>query len=413
VSQNQAGRSAERRVQILTAAAHLFRQRGFVGVGIDDIGAAVGVSGPAVYRYFPSKQAVLAEIVRGYVRALGAECGRRAQAAARTGGDAAVERYILDSAITVGLRDPDGLVVYLRQLAYLDPADRESILADRKALADAWDSVLRSLHVDGALAARQLRLRCVAGVLIHVALTKLTTPQPREDLAKQMVTSILEVTLPDSLEQPHHGPGGESGVALRHASRREAILAASTRLFRERSFNGVSLRDIGAAVDISASAVNRHFESKEQLLATAFNRAAEQIAAGIAGAIGRAGTPAEAAVEIVTVYTQLAIECRDLIVINATEMHFLPESHRTTRRRNQRMYVEELAQMLAAARPELGVSECRIRAGCVFGLVNEAVMKDSLLRRPNLIDELTVMGLALLGLPADQTATVSSTCDCV
>src|SRR5580698_9327869 len=51
----------ERRAQILATAAELFAHRGFHGVSIDELGAAVGVSGPALYRYFPSKDAMLTE----------------------------------------------------------------------------------------------------------------------------------------------------------------------------------------------------------------------------------------------------------------------------------------------------------------------------------------------------------------
>ena len=52
-----------RREQILAAAAELFARHGFHGVGIDDIGAAVGISGPALYRHFRSKDAMLGEML--------------------------------------------------------------------------------------------------------------------------------------------------------------------------------------------------------------------------------------------------------------------------------------------------------------------------------------------------------------
>ena len=44
-------------------AAGLFAQRGFHGVSVGDIGKAVGVSGPALYKHFDSKDAVLAEML--------------------------------------------------------------------------------------------------------------------------------------------------------------------------------------------------------------------------------------------------------------------------------------------------------------------------------------------------------------
>lgn len=52
-----------RRQQILDTAAELFARRGFHGVSVDDLGAAVGITGPALYRHFASKDAMLAELL--------------------------------------------------------------------------------------------------------------------------------------------------------------------------------------------------------------------------------------------------------------------------------------------------------------------------------------------------------------
>jgi AcrR family transcriptional regulator len=51
--------AAPRRELLLEAAADLFAAKGYHAVGIDDIGSAAGISGPGVYRHFPSKQALL------------------------------------------------------------------------------------------------------------------------------------------------------------------------------------------------------------------------------------------------------------------------------------------------------------------------------------------------------------------
>ena len=51
---------ADRHAAILHEAAALFAERGFSGVSLEDIGGAVGVSGPALYRHFASKDAMLA-----------------------------------------------------------------------------------------------------------------------------------------------------------------------------------------------------------------------------------------------------------------------------------------------------------------------------------------------------------------
>jgi len=58
---------ASRREEIADAAAALFAQHGYEAVGIDDIGAAVGIAGPSIYNHFTSKQDLLfSSLGRGY-----------------------------------------------------------------------------------------------------------------------------------------------------------------------------------------------------------------------------------------------------------------------------------------------------------------------------------------------------------
>ena len=52
----------DRARQILNAAATLFYERGFHNVGMDDIGRVVGITGPAIYRHFSSKDEILATL---------------------------------------------------------------------------------------------------------------------------------------------------------------------------------------------------------------------------------------------------------------------------------------------------------------------------------------------------------------
>src|SRR5919198_4587799 len=61
-----ATRSAKKEVprqqRILDAAAELFYERGFAAVGVDEIGARAGVTGPAIYRHFSGKDEILATL---------------------------------------------------------------------------------------------------------------------------------------------------------------------------------------------------------------------------------------------------------------------------------------------------------------------------------------------------------------
>lgn len=59
----QRRRPRNRKAQILTAAAEAFSERGYHPVGIEEIAATVGISGPALYRHFPTKYALFASAV--------------------------------------------------------------------------------------------------------------------------------------------------------------------------------------------------------------------------------------------------------------------------------------------------------------------------------------------------------------
>ena len=96
--------TAPRRDLLLEAAADLFSGAGYHAVGIDDIGAAAGISGPGVYRHFAGKQALLGQLCdRAMTRMLdGAQeiparpCRRPRRAASTcTSGFAVDERALL------------------------------------------------------------------------------------------------------------------------------------------------------------------------------------------------------------------------------------------------------------------------------------------------------------------------------
>ena len=56
---------SDRRSALIAAAERLVAERGYLAVRLEDIGAAVGVSGPAIYRHFPNKEALLVELLVG------------------------------------------------------------------------------------------------------------------------------------------------------------------------------------------------------------------------------------------------------------------------------------------------------------------------------------------------------------
>jgi AcrR family transcriptional regulator len=58
----QTSRGVKRRDLILKVAARLFAENGLDSVPINEIGIAAGITGPAIYRYFASKETLLVSV---------------------------------------------------------------------------------------------------------------------------------------------------------------------------------------------------------------------------------------------------------------------------------------------------------------------------------------------------------------
>jgi AcrR family transcriptional regulator len=134
------GVKQSRRDQILDAAAELFARHGFHGVGIDDIGAAVGISGPALYRHFRSKDAMLGEMLTLISERL-LEGGQTRVAASGSPAEAlqALVRWHVDFA----LDDPALITVQMRNLANLTDPDRRRVRALQRRYVEVWVEAIR------------------------------------------------------------------------------------------------------------------------------------------------------------------------------------------------------------------------------------------------------------------------------
>jgi AcrR family transcriptional regulator len=134
---------AGRQTALLHEAARLFAERGFTGVSLEELGAAVGVSGPAVYRHFANKQALLGAILLRVSERL-REGGR----AVRDASDepltqlAGLVRFQVDFA----LADADVIRVQDRDLASLSDDDRHQVRRLQREYVDVWVDVLSRVH---------------------------------------------------------------------------------------------------------------------------------------------------------------------------------------------------------------------------------------------------------------------------
>jgi AcrR family transcriptional regulator len=135
----------------------MFAEYGYHGVSIEDLGSAVGISGPAVYRHFSSKDALLAELLVGISEDL-LQGGRVEVAGSRSPGEA-LERLV-DRHLAFSLSEPDLIRVQDRDLASLSPADAHTVRRLQRAYVELWVDQLEVPRAEG-----RARAHAVFGLL--------------------------------------------------------------------------------------------------------------------------------------------------------------------------------------------------------------------------------------------------------
>src|SRR3954449_5201651 len=152
-----------RREQILRAAAQLFAERGSRSVGVDDVGAAVGVTGPAIYRHFASKDAMLAEMLLRISERL---LAGSAQVVAAAGDDAAEQlRALIAFQVEFALDNPALITVQDRDLGSLPDAEAAQVRRLQRRYVEVWVTVLARLHPAADAATCRARAHAVFGLI--------------------------------------------------------------------------------------------------------------------------------------------------------------------------------------------------------------------------------------------------------
>ena len=155
-------RKSHRRLQLLAAAERLFAERGFLAVRLEDIGAAAGVSGPAIYRHFPNKESLLVELLVGISTRLLA--GARDVRSHTTNAAEALDGLI-DFHLDFALGERDLIRIQDRDLAHLPAAAQRQVRRAQRQYVEVWVAVLRELEPALAETNARLMAHAVFGLL--------------------------------------------------------------------------------------------------------------------------------------------------------------------------------------------------------------------------------------------------------
>lgn len=355
-------RPRDRKTQLSQAASELLQKRGFAGVSMKDVAAAVGLTAPAIYRHFPNKQGLLASVISdGLAAAEAAVDGTESRGIATVTHQlaiAAVDKYDLwlllhreSGNLSAQTRRElqDRFALLTRRIATIIATERPTETVDTELLALA---VLASLS-----APSQYRLRSSR----DAATTALTGSANR----------VAHCDLPVL-----HGPTTwmvhpRSGPFKPEFDRRESLLHASATLFAERGYPSVTLEDIGAAVSMAGPSVYNHFRSKHEILAGVLWRSVDWMEMDFARAMNSGTSPDDVLRLLFDSYADLALRHPHMLRVLVNEaIHLSPDEHERIGRAHDD-FVERWGALLRRTNPNLTADAARIQVSAGLCVVNE------------------------------------------
>lgn len=182
---------SDRRSQLISAAERLVAERGYLAVRLEDIGAAVGVSGPAIYRHFPNKEALLVEILVGISTRL-----LEGATHVVSGAPGPIEALdgLIDFHLDFALGESDLIRIQDRDLGHLPAPARRQVRKAQRQYVEIWVDVLRRL--DERLDENEARLMAHAcfGLLNSTPYSVGTTTPPRSSRAVLRAMTVAALT---------------------------------------------------------------------------------------------------------------------------------------------------------------------------------------------------------------------------
>ena len=177
-----------RRQRILDTARTLFFERGYAAVSMDELGAAAGISGPALYRYFRSKQDILASVLS---QAADDMLGEQQLPAA--GSPQERLRALVELLVRRIVQNREVALIHSRDEANLRPEDRDRLAAVQTRLRTVWTDALAAARPD--LPAEDLPVMIEAAIWMMRSSAYGATPVGDDRVVRVLRTMVLDALL--------------------------------------------------------------------------------------------------------------------------------------------------------------------------------------------------------------------------
>jgi AcrR family transcriptional regulator len=178
-----------RREQIQQIAVALFHERGYHATGMDDIGEAAGITGPAIYRHFKNKEEILtAAITQGTDQIL----AKVEEIVESSSSPQDTLEMLARNFMRATLNDPALASIIVGELRLLDPTPRGTVERAFRLHLEEWVHALSQLRPE--LSDGELRVLVTAAFGLFESVTQYDSGLDRdavEDLLVDMAMAGL------------------------------------------------------------------------------------------------------------------------------------------------------------------------------------------------------------------------------
>lgn len=183
-------RRGPRREEILKVATKLFHERGFHATGMDDIGAAAGITGPAIYRHFKNKDEILERIIVDDALRLRDRANEIVRA---SDSPTTVLRGLVELFVQTTLDNPALAHLALYERRTLAPETRAAMERAERLYFEEWVHVLAQVRADLTDAEARVMVRGATGIGLMAATYRsgLSMEVLRSLVTDMMMTALL------------------------------------------------------------------------------------------------------------------------------------------------------------------------------------------------------------------------------
>ncbi len=178
-----------RQKEFINVAARLFSARGYHAVGINDIGAELGLSGPSIYNHYSSKEALLVAVIDD---AITSQLESTRDLVSSHTDPRETLTAIIDHHIAFAFDQYDNLATWRTEFRNLPEADSQRLRYLQRLYDDEWVRTVAKLRPE--LNRDAIRAMCNAVIALLQSPAEFHSALPRAELTPllaEMATAAL------------------------------------------------------------------------------------------------------------------------------------------------------------------------------------------------------------------------------